>query len=215
LKTVKLGKCSEGLNMKTTPCSHQGDHIFSRRGFLGNVAHFCATGAATAWLLNLMSTEARAAGNQDQWWSCKKCGVLFYNGFPQKGRCAAGRAHVAEETHTAQGNNYLISYDVPESSNAQGGWRNCHKCQAMFFDGYPNKGACPAGGGHGAAGFVFVLAHDVPEKGLSQKEWRYCGKCHALFNNGTQNKGRCAAGGVHTPENFNFVLRYRGNIDSI
>jgi hypothetical protein len=85
----------------------------------------------------------------------------------------------------------------------------------MFFDGYPNKGACPAGGGHGAAGFVFVLAHDVPEKGLSQKEWRYCGKCHALFNNGTQNKGRCAAGGVHTPENFNFVLRYRGNIDSI
>jgi hypothetical protein len=83
----------------------------------------------------------------------------------------------------------------------------------MFFDGYANKGACPAGGGHGAAGFVFVLPHDVADKGLSQKEWRYCGKCHALFYNGTQNKGRCAAGGAHTPENYNFVLRFHGNLE--
>jgi hypothetical protein len=29
----------------------------------------------------------------------------------------------------------------------------------MFFDGFPDKGRCPAGGGHQAAGFNFVLPH--------------------------------------------------------
>lgn len=32
----------------------------------------------------------------------------------------------------------------------------------MFFDGFPGKGHCPAGGGHVAQGFFFVLPHDVP-----------------------------------------------------
>jgi hypothetical protein len=183
--------------------SNQGERIFSRRSFLGSVARFCAIGAAAVCLLNLMSTKARAAGNQSQWYRCEKCGVLFYGGFPKKGRCAAGGAHVGGE-----GRNYNIPHDVPESPKAQGGWRNCHKCQAMFFDGYANKGACPAGGGHGAAGFIFVLPHDVSDRGLRQNEWRYCGKCHALFYNGNEDKGRCAAGGAHTRENFNFVLTF-------
>ena len=38
-------------------------------------------------------------------------------------------------------------------------WRFCQKCEAMFFDGYPNKGICAAGGGHEAEGFDFVLPH--------------------------------------------------------
>jgi hypothetical protein len=29
----------------------------------------------------------------------------------------------------------------------------------MFFDGYPAKGACAAGGGHEAVGFNFVLPY--------------------------------------------------------
>ena len=202
------------MNIKMTQCCNDhGEHIFSRRGFLGSVAHVCATSATAVCLLNLLSTDACAAGNQDEWRFCRKCSVLFYSGFPKKGQCAAGGAHVRGDAHTLEGDNYIIPHDVPESPKAQGGWRNCHKCQAMFFDGYANKGACPAGGGHGAAGFVFVLPHDVADRGLTQKEWRYCGKCHALFYNGVQNKGRCAAGGFHTPENYNFVLRMHGNLE--
>jgi hypothetical protein len=41
----------------------------------------------------------------------------------------------------------------------QGDWRFCAKCEVMFFDGFPNKGVCPAGGPHQAAGFTFVLPH--------------------------------------------------------
>ena len=41
----------------------------------------------------------------------------------------------------------------------QPAWRFCQKCEAMFFDGFPNKGVCPAGGGHQAQGFMFVLPH--------------------------------------------------------
>jgi hypothetical protein len=29
----------------------------------------------------------------------------------------------------------------------------------MFYDGYPQKGRCPAGGGHVAQGYNFVLSH--------------------------------------------------------
>jgi len=41
----------------------------------------------------------------------------------------------------------------------QDSWRFCHKCVSMFFDGFPNKGSCPRGGGHEAAGFNFRLPH--------------------------------------------------------
>lgn len=50
-----------------------------------------------------------------------------------------------------------MRYEVFERAQAQ--WRFCHKCVSMFFDGRPEKGVCPAGGGHEAAGFNFVLPH--------------------------------------------------------
>src|SRR5215475_290342 len=49
----------------------------------------------------------------------------------------------------------------------QGDWRFCNKCNGIFYDGYPQKGRCPAGGGHVAQGFNFVLSHpgDRPSGG--------------------------------------------------
>ena len=44
----------------------------------------------------------------------------------------------------------------------QSAWRFCTQCFSMFFDGSPDKGACPAAGGHTAQGFMFVLPHDIP-----------------------------------------------------
>ena len=45
------------------------------------------------------------------------------------------------------------------ADSVQADWRFCQKCQSMFFDGYPTKGVCPAGGAHNAQGYNFVLAH--------------------------------------------------------
>ncbi|QBE61728.1 hypothetical protein [Pseudoduganella lutea] len=86
-------------------------------------------------------------------------------------------------------------------------WRYCHKCHAMFFNGYPAKGVCKAGGAHEAAGFNFVLPHGVPETATAQSNWRYCGKCQALFFNGFPGKGVCAAdGGPHVAAGYTFTL---------
>ena len=148
------------------------------------------------------------ASVQEQWRYCRKCHVMFYDGYPNKGRCAAGGGHLA------QGFNFLLPYNVPETKQAQGAWRYCDKCHVMFFDGYPQKGVCAAGGGHAAQGFVFVLPHDVSPRGIVQNAWRYCEKCHAMFYDGYANKGRCPAGAGHRAQGFNFVLRYRGNLEN-
>ena len=60
-------------------------------------------------------------------------------------------------SHTAQGINFVLPHDVAATPTAQANWRFCQKCNAMFYDGYPDKGNCPAGGGHTAQGFNFNL----------------------------------------------------------
>jgi hypothetical protein len=85
-------------------------------------------------------------------------------------------------------------------------WRFCGKCEELFFDGFPDKGKCPAGGGHEAHGFNFVLPHDQPESPDRQGAWRFCGKCHAMFFDGFPDKGTCPAGGGHDAQGFVFVL---------
>jgi hypothetical protein len=59
-------------------------------------------------------------------------------------------------------------------------WRFCIKCSEMFFDGAPNKGTCPAGGGHAAQGFMFVLPHDLPESPTAQSRFRTTSPNHPL-----------------------------------
>lgn len=89
-------------------------------------------------------------------------------------------------------------------------WRYCGKCAGMFFDGYTDKGRCPADGGHSAIGYNFVLPYDVPFDAPGnehrQAQWRYCGKCHAIFYDGYADKGRCPNGGGHSAIGYNFVL---------
>ena len=84
-------------------------------------------------------------------------------------------------------------------------WRYCAKCHAMYFDGYPAKGTCPAGGPHSAAGFNFGLPHDIPETPRDQSAWRFCQKCSVLFFDGYPTKGHCPVDG-HVAAGFNFVL---------
>jgi hypothetical protein len=88
----------------------------------------------------------------------------------------------------------------------QSDWRYCTKCAQMFYNGYPSKGVCSAGGAHSAQGFNFHLPHDTFETPTAQKEWRFCTKCYTLFFNGYPSKGACPAGEEHHAQGFNFTL---------
>jgi hypothetical protein len=88
----------------------------------------------------------------------------------------------------------------------QADWRFCHKCNSMFFNGFPQKGICPAGGPHDAAGFMFFLPHDIQETPTAQTNWRFCHKCESMFFDGFPQKGRCPTGGGHEAAGFNFTL---------
>ncbi|MCA1624071.1 MAG: hypothetical protein LC778_09785, partial [Acidobacteria bacterium] len=145
--------------------------------------------------------------NQNEWWLCSKCYTLFYNGYANKGVCPLGGGHHA---NTAIQLNYFLPYDTPETPKAQANWGFCNKCHGMFWDGYPNKGSCPTGGGHAAQGYNFTLTHNVIASAMTQENWRFCTKCHGLFWDGDPNKGSCPTGGGHTAAGYNFVLRHQG-----
>ena len=150
------------------------------------------------------STYARSGGQRD-WRYCSKCQSMFFDGYPDKGKCPAGGGH------QAAGFNFVLPYDVTETTKAQRQWRYCGKCHGLFYDGYPQKGVCPAGGGHQAIGFNFVLSHDVAGSNKAQDSWRYCQKCASMFFDGFATKGSCAAGGAHQSAGFIFVLPHEGD----
>ena len=135
--------------------------------------------------------------------------------FRRRGVCAAGGAH------EPAGHNFVLPYDVPETSNTQQHWHYCNKCQAMFYQGAQGseydrrRGVCAAGGAHEPAGYNFVLPHDVAEAPNTQQHWRYCNKCQAMFYQGAQGseydqrRGACPKDGAgHEPAGYNFVLSW-------
>ena len=88
----------------------------------------------------------------------------------------------------------------------QNSWRYCGKCHGLFYDGYPEKGSCPSGGGHEALGWNFRLLYDIPGSPTAQTDWRFCGKCNGLFFDGYPDKGACPASRAHSAIGFDFVL---------
>ncbi len=170
-----------------------------RRQFLKAGVGFIA-GTGSTFLVSDFAAVLAQPNGQNEWRYCGKCHGMFYNGYPDKGRCAAGGGH------EAIGYNFVLPHDIPGTPTAQNEWRYCGKCHGMFYNGYPDKGRCAAGGGHEAIGYNFVLPHDIPGIPTAQNEWRYCGKCHGMFYNGYPDKGRCAAGGGHEAIGYNFVL---------
>lgn len=147
--------------------------------------------------------------DQPDWRFCRNCSELFFNGFPDN----KGKSPRTGGGHEAAGFNFFIPFNVGESPHGQGGWRNCMKCQAMFFDGFPdNKGKCPSGGGHEVfpGSFAFVIPHSLPETVNEQTNWRNCMKCQALFFDGFADKGTCPAGGGHElfPGSLHFRLAH-------
>lgn len=129
--------------------------------------------------------------------------MLKPNSLPSRRRFfQAGAVFAGAVTQLAQPNRAFAGpTDQPD-------WRFCNKCESMFYNGYPDKGRCPAGGAHTAQGYNFVLPHDSGETPTAQAHWRFCSKCKSMFFNGYTAKGVCSAGGTHFAQGFNFVLAH-------
>ncbi|MFD8577741.1 hypothetical protein ACFV1H_20730 [Streptomyces virginiae] len=87
----------------------------------GLVGAAVATGAAAA------PAAAAVRANQTNWRFCTKCYGMFFRGYPTDGACPAGAGH------DAQGYDFNLPYNVPETPTAQHNWRFCTKCYGMFF----------------------------------------------------------------------------------
>jgi hypothetical protein len=118
----------------------------------------CSAGGgheAIGYIFSLPHDTPETETAQSSWRFCKKCSVMFFDGYPNnKGICSVGG-----DGHEASGYTFVLPHDVPETVIAQSSWRFCVKCNDMFFDGYPQKGICSAGGEHESAGYNFVLPH--------------------------------------------------------
>ena len=102
----------------------------------------------------------------------------------------------------------LVSSVFADNEVTQSQWRYCDKCEALFYNGFPTKGNCPAGGGHNAQGYDFDLPHgnQLLENAKAQTKWGYCGKCFSMVYDGFPDKGKCSAGGGHATQGFKFRL---------
>lgn len=99
-------------------------------------------------------------------------------------------------------------------SEPQPGWRWCHKCQGLFFNGNPSKGACPfemppfaqpGGGGtsaphdasqSGKYAMIKGESHGPPPPetfgdAAQQGGWRWCNKCQGLIFAENKTLGVC------------------------
>jgi hypothetical protein len=138
--------------------------------------------------------------------------ALFEPGAVDPGKLVPGPSNpLWKRQHEAAGFIFILSHSYPPQPYQQPGWRFCHKCSALFFDGYIENGVCPNGGGHEAAGFQFILTNETPPPwGPGQQPaWRFCHKCFALFFDGyADNKGVCPNGGGHEAEGLHFILNH-------
>ena len=88
-------------------------------------------------------------------------------------------------SHSGGNHNHARFEVIEKGLQAQSDWRFCRKCHSMFFDGFPGKGLCGAGGGHEASGFVFTLPHSfTASREHFQSDWRFCRKCQSMFFDG-------------------------------
>ncbi|MFD9367875.1 hypothetical protein ACFWA6_09200 [Streptomyces sp. NPDC060020] len=101
--------------------------------------------------------------SQGDWFECGYCRVLFFGGHPvpstsrffEHGRCIAFHpghtghspadpaGHATEVFHT----NFRL-LRLGDGDHLLSNWRNCWKCQALYYSGNTEQGKCSAGGEH-------------------------------------------------------------------
>jgi hypothetical protein len=145
---------------------------------------------------------------------CTECHALFFAGEHFKGLCpATGRGH-----HNVFGSpDYALWHGVPETAELQLNWRICDRCQAVYYDGFPDKETCDAGDGHRPNPdprlFNFLVPHDFSGGEGWETNWEFCAKCKVLFRNVNNEVSHCAKGGTHeaNPTAFHFLLSHGPN----
>ena len=148
---------------------------------------------------------------QRRWRFCRKCMALFFAGYdPAAGFCPRDGGR-----HEAQGLEFVIPHDTPETANGQTSWRFCDKCSGMYFEPFTDQSRCPFDGDvHRSAGFVFTLPHDLPDTVDRQRQWRFCTKCTGLFFDGFADKGCCPRDGLgHSAAGIEFGLAHNPGLD--
>jgi hypothetical protein len=136
--------------------------------------------------------EPTSLPGEREWRNCR---ALFYDGETGKGVCPAGDDNIRDGGHIPDGYKFVVPF---ESANVSGQheWRRCSRCQIMFFELYPDRGVCPAGGRHIAGGARLVLPYGNADSS-HQASWRFCQWCRGLFFDGDPNAhGACIAGGT-------------------
>ena len=101
--------------------------------------------------------DSLAGDKQYQWAVCDQCRVLFFGGYKERGRCANPDTGGAHWTWRDNQFHYGLWKSPGHATKMQDNWRFCTRCYGLFFDGYADKGKCPAGGGHTAQGYNFYM----------------------------------------------------------
>ncbi len=138
---------------------HKCSSLFREVSGPGNQGRCPASGSheAQGYTFEIDAKEKETPTTQVQWESCRWCMAMYYNGFQDRGKCPGhDNGHIPEHHFNVS---FGLLHDVPVSPKLQTAWRFCPKCFTLFFDGYPDKGRCSAGGGHVAQGWDFALLH--------------------------------------------------------
>lgn len=78
--------------------------------------------------------------SQPDWEFCVKCHGMFFNGY-SGGTCPAGGVHMRHE----QAYRFVLVHDYPElRKGEQPYWEFCVNCHGLFYNGFNDKGRCPA-----------------------------------------------------------------------
>lgn len=78
---------------------------------------------------------------QSDWRFCRKCSALFFDGFADKGVCAADK-----RGHEAAGLNFALYHNRRPGIDEEAGWRFCTGCHVLFNIGSNSKAGCAATG---------------------------------------------------------------------
>lgn len=165
-------------------------------------------------------------GRERDWRTCGDCKSLVLA--TESGRCPA-RGHLINapvdvhvggggptiggemryDAHRPAGDTFWLGHSV-WGPNREAYWSRCRRCQAIFYDGWDNKGRCPSWESrpHEAVeGDVnHMLQMNVEPRPNQQTDWRFCTKCFCLFFLPHNSDGDCAAGGNHKPGRDRYVL---------
>jgi hypothetical protein len=126
------------------------------------------------------SVPRAPAGASTSWRRCKWCEGLFTLVSGNAGHCFGNPTG-----HSPYADSLTISEGAVDTADHQANWRHCAKCLMLFFNGYPSKYRCPAGGAHDLANspsysMTFTNDEVADEANQDGGGWRYCSQCQCM-----------------------------------